>query len=135
MLYKKNGQVILGMRELNQEFSIVILAKNLLVPLHIIPRFLFFTHMPKTYQSDSNHKQLDTCIFLFLREVIFFFPSCIREYGSTLYVGLARAVSPTNTNFRLTFLLTRLKAVATDFEVVRPGSGCGLFNVGVVCLM
>ena len=30
----------------------------------------------------------------------------IREYGSTLYVGLARAVSPTNTNFRLTFLLT-----------------------------
>ena len=29
----------------------------------------------------------------------------IREYGSTLYVGLARAVSPTNTNFRLTFLL------------------------------
>ena len=32
----------------------------------------------------------------------------IREYGSTLYVGLARAVSPTNTNFRLTFLLTRL---------------------------
>ena len=31
----------------------------------------------------------------------------IREYGSTLYVGLARAISPTNTNFRLTFLLTR----------------------------
>ena len=30
----------------------------------------------------------------------------IREYGSTLYVGLARAASPTNTNFRLTFLLT-----------------------------
>ena len=27
----------------------------------------------------------------------------IREYGSTLYVGLARAVSLTNTNFRLTF--------------------------------
>ena len=34
---------------------------------------------------------------------------CIREYGSTLYVGLARDVSPTNTNFRLTFLLTRLQ--------------------------
>ena len=31
-----------------------------------------------------------------------------RECGSTLYVGLARAVSPTNTNFRLT-LLTRLQ--------------------------
>ena len=25
----------------------------------------------------------------------------IREYGSTLYVGFARAVSPTNTNFQL----------------------------------
>ena len=35
--------------------------------------------------------------------------NCIREYSSTLYVGLARAVSPTNTNFRLTFLLTRLQ--------------------------
>ena len=33
----------------------------------------------------------------------------IREYGSTLYVGLASAISPTNTNFRLTFLLTRLQ--------------------------
>ena len=35
--------------------------------------------------------------------------SDIIEYGSILYVGLARAVSPTNTNFRLTFLLTRLQ--------------------------
>ena len=33
----------------------------------------------------------------------------IRECGSTLYVGLARAVPPTNTNFRLTFLLNRLQ--------------------------
>ena len=33
----------------------------------------------------------------------------IRECASTLYVGLARAVSPTNTNFRLTLLLTRLQ--------------------------
>ena len=29
-----------------------------------------------------------------------------RECGSTLYVGLARTVPPTNTNFWLTFLLT-----------------------------
>ena len=29
--------------------------------------------------------------------------SVIREYSSTLFVGLACAVSPTNTNFRLTF--------------------------------
>ena len=33
----------------------------------------------------------------------------IREYGSTLYVGLACAVSPTNINFQLTFLLIRLQ--------------------------
>ena len=32
----------------------------------------------------------------------------------TLYVGLARAVSPTNTNFRLTFLLTRLQEALYD---------------------
>ena len=38
----------------------------------------------------------------------------IREYGSTLYVGLARAVSPTNTNFRLTFLLNRLQEALYD---------------------
>ena len=42
----------------------------------------------------------------------------IREYGSTLYVGLARAVSPTNTNFWLTFLLTRLpEALYEDLAV------------------
>ena len=42
----------------------------------------------------------------------------MREYGSTLYVGLARAVSPTNTNFRLTFLLTRLQeALYEDLAV------------------
>ena len=42
----------------------------------------------------------------------------IREYGSTHYVGLARAVSPTNTNFRLTFLLTRLQeALYEDLAV------------------
>ena len=44
--------------------------------------------------------------------------NAIREYGSTLYVGLARAVSPTNTNFRLTFLLTRLQeALYEDLAV------------------
>ena len=42
----------------------------------------------------------------------------LREYGSTLYVGLARAISPTNTNFRLTFLLTRLQeALYEDLAV------------------
>ena len=42
----------------------------------------------------------------------------IREYDRTLYVGLARAVSPTNTIFRLTFLLTRLQeALYEDLAV------------------
>ena len=42
----------------------------------------------------------------------------IRKYGITLYVGLACAVSPTNTNFRLTFLLTRLQeALYEDLAV------------------
>ena len=33
----------------------------------------------------------------------------IRECGSTLYVGLAHTAPPINTNFRLTFLRTRLQ--------------------------
>ena len=42
----------------------------------------------------------------------------ISECGSTLYVGLARAVPPANTNFRLTFLLTRLQeALYEDLPV------------------
>ena len=49
---------------------------------------------------------------------VFFVHKHIGEYGSTLYVGLARAVSPTNTNFRLTFLLTRLQeALYEDLAV------------------
>ena len=44
--------------------------------------------------------------------------SVIREYCSTLYVGLALAVSPTNTNFRLTFLLTQIQeALYEDLAV------------------
>ena len=44
--------------------------------------------------------------------------SVIRECSSTLYVGLACTVLPTNTNFRLTFLLTGLQeAVYEDFSV------------------
>ena len=45
-------------------------------------------------------------------------PILIRECGSTLYVGLARTAPPTNTNFRLTFLLTRLQeALYEDLAV------------------
>ena len=42
----------------------------------------------------------------------------LSESTVVLYVGLARAVSPTNTNFRLTFLLTRLQeALYEDLAV------------------
>ena len=45
---------------------------------------------------------------LFSYPYISFFPIFyIRECSSTLYVGLARTAPPTNTNLRLTFLLTR----------------------------
>ena len=33
----------------------------------------------------------------------------VREYGSALYLGLGHTVPPTNTNFRITVLLTRLQ--------------------------
>ena len=54
-------------------------------------------------------------------------PVIIRECGSTLYVGLAHTAPPTNTNFRLTFLLTRLLGftdqvhlfVLVAFEILR----------------
>ena len=55
--------------------------------------------------------------FILLFSVLLLLVS-IREYGSTLYVGLARIVSPTNINFRLTFLLTRLQeALYEDLAV------------------
>ena len=58
------------------------------------------------YVSRCSYAILSTVIFLSER------------YGSTLYVGLARAVSPTNTNFWLTFLLTRLQeALYEDLAV------------------
>ena len=57
-------------------------------------------------------------IYMHMKYLIKYNIAHIREYGSTLYVGLARAVSPTNTNFRLTFLLTRLQeALYEDLAV------------------
>ena len=56
--------------------------------------------------------------FVFYNQVIALLV-IIRECGSTLYVGLAHAVPPTNINFRLTFfLLTRLQgALYEDLPV------------------
>ena len=64
----------------------------------------------------EKHLAIPTSPFSYTSK--WFFCYIIREYGSTLYVGLARAVSPTNTNFRLTFLLTRLQeALYEDLAV------------------
>ena len=56
--------------------------------------------------SGCPPKTVDSCdLFILIREC-------------SLYVGLARAVSPTNTNFRLTFLVTRFQeAIYEDLAV------------------
>ena len=79
------------------------------------------------YRASILESTITVSGLCFIAEVNFWCPpktvvSCdlfiIRECGSTLYVGLARAVSPTNTNFRLTFLLTRLQeALYEDLAV------------------
>ena len=59
------------------------------------------------------------------------YPCMCRYQGSTLYVGLTRAVSPTNSNFRLNYLLTRLQEALYEdlpvksikFEVYHQFSG------------
>ena len=59
------------------------------------------THVGTICKEGTSHDRVSWSTILPYRNVLY-----IREYGSTLYVGLARAVSPTNTKFRLTFLLT-----------------------------
>ena len=70
-------------------------------------------------QIQGNRKLIPCSRTVFSHPYITFYHLLvIREYGSTLYVGLARAVSPTNTNFRLTFLLTQLQeALYEDLAV------------------
>ena len=68
-----------------------------------------FQYLPRTRMRELGLCDRVWCPYIYIY---------IREYGSTLYVGLARAVSPTNTNFRLTFLLTRLQeALYEDLAV------------------
>ena len=72
-----------------------------------LARKLSAVNDPRAMSSDISHPQFPQ------RRAL-----TIRECGSTLYVGLARATSPTNTNFRLTFLLTRLQgALYEDLPV------------------
>ena len=59
--------------------------------LNALPFFLYFLEKRLT---------IPTYLFFHLLVNVFF---VIRECGSTLYVGLACAVPPTITNFRLTF--------------------------------
>ena len=58
-------------------------------------------------------------MWAYMRMLLKMMSDCIlSESTVVLYVGLARAVSPTNTNFRLTFLLTRLQeALYEDIAV------------------
>ena len=68
---------------------------------------------------------------LLIQCVQLMFKCVIRECSSTPYIGLARAVPPTNTNFWLTFLLIRLQEALYEdlavwsikFEVYHPFSG------------
>ena len=65
---------------------------------------------------------LDKCLTIptspFFRLLINGF-SLIREYGSTLYVGLAHAVPPTNTNFQPLLLLTQVGMPCTNTHKYR----------------
>ena len=45
-----------------------------------------------------------------------------QRVGGTLYVGLARGVPPTNTNFQLTFLLTRLQEALYETYLYRASN-------------
>ena len=73
------------------------------------------------YHCTESSMEITTKMYLEVTSYYYYYyyiPGLIREYDSTLYVGLARAVSPTNTNFRLTFLLTRLQeALYEDLAV------------------
>ena len=75
--------------------------------------FLISQTSYRTYKIISSYKLTRPVM-----GTIFLVIIIIREYGSTLYVGLARAVSPTNTNFQLTFLLTRLQEALYEDLVV-----------------
>ena len=55
-----------------------------------------------------------TCEYITLKD----YDHLIRECGSTSYVGMAHIAPPTNTNFQIIFLLTRLlEALYEDLPV------------------
>ena len=58
------------------------------------------------YLYRASNLEAEVSFWTLLKTVVSCNLFIIRECSSTLYVGLALAVPPTNTNFRLTFLLT-----------------------------
>ena len=80
--------------------------------------FCFLLHSILFFISQTSYRTYKIISSYELARPIMGIIFLVREYGSTLYVGLARALSPTNTNFRLTFLLTRLQeALYEDLTV------------------
>ena len=76
-----------------------------------------------------------TFIEAFNHPYIYFFhlsESAIGQCGSTLYVGLARIAPPTNTNFRLTFLLTRIRRLSTKTYLYTVKNGVLRYTFAMV---
>ena len=91
--------VTVGDRHLGITFGLHVVDSSLLVSL--------------LFRQAFSHPYIS-----FFNLLVNVFSVTIRECGSTLYVGLARAVPPTNTNFQLTFLLTHLQeALYEDLAV------------------
>ena len=93
-------------------------------PLHLLIQALCHTSTERHISSLYSHLWVQLSVgSAFPQPVkkdkfLLFFHIIIRECGSTLYVGVARTAPPTNTNFRLTFLLTRLQeALYEDLAV------------------
>ena len=83
---------------------------NITFGLHVVEKSSLVSVL---FREAFSHSYIS---FFHLLVNVFF--SVIREYSSTLYEGLARAISSTNTNFRLTFLLNRLQeALYEDLAV------------------
>ena len=96
-----------GLRKASQTSVLQLESRRVYLSNHLRPGAKEIA-VKKNIQGSSPRAQTSRCLSMHI----------IREYGSTLYAGLARAVSPTNTNFRLIFLLTRLQeALYEDLAV------------------
>ena len=92
-----------------------------LLTKEIKPKNIFYRNEVQKFISDCRYRVIESSslVPVLFREVlshpyISFFHLLVNGFSVTCQVGLARAVSPTNTNFRLTFLLTRLQEALYD---------------------